>query len=88
MFKTTLTGLQASEEGKDLVIKSGAESHVAKDVIVGEVWVGSGQSNMDMTVGSSFGAKETTARPRDNGIRVFFVQRIPAAAPVEDVKGS
>jgi len=88
VFKTTLTGLQGSEEGKDLVIKSGAESHVAKDVIVGEVWVGSGQSNMDMTVGGSFGAKETVARPRDNGIRVFFVQRIPAAAPVEDVKGS
>jgi len=88
VFKTTLTGLQASEEGKDLVIKSGAESHVAKDVIVGEVWVGSGQSNMDMTVGGSFTAKETVARPRDNGIRVFFVQRIPAAAPVEDVKGS
>ena len=88
VFKTTLTGLKSAEEGQDLVIKSGAESHVAKDVIVGEVWVGSGQSNMDMTVGGSFTAKETVARPRDNGIRVFFVQRIPAAAPVEDVKGS
>ena len=88
VFKTTLTGLKPSEAGQDLVIKSGAESHVAHDVIVGEVWVGSGQSNMDMTVGGSFTAKETAARPRDNGIRVFFVQRIPAAAPVEDVKGS
>ena len=87
VFKATLTG-QPTEQGKDLVIKSGDESHVAHDVIVGEVWVGSGQSNMDMTVGGSFTAKETAARPRDNGIRVFFVQRIPAAAPVEDVKGS
>ncbi|MEY4034396.1 MAG: hypothetical protein RL492_1590 [Verrucomicrobiota bacterium] len=88
VFKTTLKGLKPSESGQDLMIKSGAESHVAHDVIVGEVWVGSGQSNMDMTVGGSFTAKETIARPRDNGIRVFFVQRIPAAAPVEDVKGS
>ena len=88
VFKTTLQGLKPSEAGQDLVIKSGTEVHTAHDVIVGEVWVGSGQSNMDMTVGGSFTAKETIARPRDNGIRVFFVQRIPAAAPVEDVKGS
>ncbi len=87
VFKATLTG-PATEEGKDLVIKSGDETHVAHDVLVGEVWVGSGQSNMDMSVGGSFTAKEAIARPRDNGIRVFFVQRIPAAAPVEDVKGS
>jgi sialate O-acetylesterase len=87
VFKATLTG-PASAEGKDLVIKSGDETHVAHDVIVGEVWVGSGQSNMDWTVGASFTAKESVAKPRDNGLRVFFVQRIPAAAPVEDVKGS
>lgn len=88
IFKTTLKGLKPVEVGQDLVIKSNGETHTAKDVIVGEVWVGSGQSNMDMTVGGSLGVKETVARARDNGIRVFFVQRIPAAAPVEDVKGT
>ena len=88
IFKTTLKDLRPVEVGQDLVIKSNGETHIAKDVIVGEVWVGSGQSNMDMNVGGSFTAKETLARPRDNGIRVFFVQRIPAAAPVEDVKGT
>ena len=88
VFKTTLTGLQATEEGKDLVIKSGAESHVAKDVIVGEVWVGSGQSNMEWIVRNTSAAAAARARPADAGIRVFTVARTPKAAPAEDVQGS
>ena len=88
VFKTTLTGLQATEEGKDLVIKSGAESHVAKDVIVGEVWVGSGQSNMEWVVRNTSSAAAARARPVDNGIRVFTVARTPKANPAEDVQGS
>ena len=86
-FKVTLTG-QPSEEGKDLVVKSNGETHVAHDVIVGEVWVGSGQSNMEWVVRNTLNAAEARARPVDNGIRVFTVNRTPKAEPAEDVQGS
>jgi sialate O-acetylesterase len=88
VFKTNLKGLTPTEEGHDLIIKSGEETYTAHDVIVGEVWMGSGQSNIDMTVAGTFDVKTAVARPRDNGLRIFLVARIPAAQPVEDVKGS
>lgn len=87
VFKATLTG-QPSEEGKDLVVKSNGETHVAHDVIVGEVWVGSGQSNMEWVVRNTLNAAEARARPVDNGLRVFTVNRTPKAEPAEDVQGS
>jgi sialate O-acetylesterase len=87
VFRTSLKGLKATEQGADLVIASGDEKVVAKDVIVGEVWVGSGQSNMDWTVGATHALKDAVSRPADAGIRMFTVSRIPSAEPVEDIKG-
>ena len=87
VFRTSLKGLKATEQGADLVIASGDEKVVAKDVIVGEVWVGSGQSNMDWTVGATHALADAVSRPADAGIRMFTVSRIPSAEPVEDIKG-
>ena len=87
VFRTSLKGLKATEQGADLVIASGDEKVVAKDVIVGEVWVGSGQSNMDQVVGATHALADAVSRPADAGIRMFTVSRIPSAEPVEDIKG-
>ena len=87
VFRTTLKGLKPTEQGADLVIDAGDEKFVAKDVIVGEVWVGSGQSNMDWTVNATHALKDAVSRPADAGIRMFTVGRIPSAEPVEDIKG-
>lgn len=87
VFRTTLKGLKATEQGAELVIVSGDDKVVAKDVIVGEVWVGSGQSNMDWTVSKTHALADAVSRPADAGIRMFTVARIPSAETVEDVKG-
>ncbi|MFM9001322.1 MAG: sialate O-acetylesterase [Opitutia bacterium] len=87
VFRTSLKGLKPTERGADLVIASGDEKVVAKDVIVGEVWVGSGQSNMDWTVSATHALQDAVSRPADPGIRMFTVARVPSAEPVEDVKG-
>ncbi|HTN76032.1 MAG TPA: sialate O-acetylesterase [Pirellulaceae bacterium] len=47
LFKT----LAADATGRDLTVQSEGESLVVRDVVVGEVWHASGQSNMAMTVG-------------------------------------
>ena len=87
VFRTSLKGLKPTEQGAELVIASGDEKVVAKDVIVGEVWVGSGQSNMDWTVNATHDLKDAVSRPADAGIRMFTVARVPSAEPVEDLKG-
>jgi len=57
-------------------------------VIVGEVWIGSGQSNMDWVVKNTTAAADAKSRPADAGLRVFTVARTPKAEPVDDVQGS
>ena len=87
VFRATLKGLKPTEQGADLVIDAGDEKFVAKDVIVGEVWVGSGQSNMDWTVNATHALADAVSRPADAGIRMFTVSRVPSAEPAEDIKG-
>ncbi len=64
------------------------------DVYVGEVWLCSGQSNMDMTVAREdrywcgvFHEKEEVANANYPLIRVFDVAFTPSATPQDDVTG-
>jgi sialate O-acetylesterase len=87
-WSATLAGLKATEQGKDLVVSSGEEVFTAHDVIVGEVWIGSGQSNMEWVVKNTTTSAEAKSRPADAGLRVFTVAHTPKAEPVDDVVGS
>ena len=58
-----------------------------KNIVAGEVWVGSGQSNMEMNVASSKNAaQEITAATYPN-IRLFTVAKKKAAEPQTDCAG-
>ena len=46
-WRVKLPSFAASKASRELVVRSGAETVTVKDVLVGEVWVASGQSNMD-----------------------------------------
>ena len=87
-WSVTLAGLKPTEQGKDLIVSSGEETFTAHDVIVGEVWIGSGQSNMEWVVKNTTTAAEAKARPADAALRVFTVARMPKAEPAEDVQGA
>lgn len=58
------------------------------DVMVGEVWICSGQSNMEWPLGSSFQAQKDIAASANPMIRLFTVPKLKAESPVSDVKGS
>lgn len=45
-WKATFTALPASAEGRKLTVSSGSETVTLSDVLVGEVWLCAGQSNM------------------------------------------
>ena len=70
-----------------LVVRSGSDSVVLHDVLVGDVWVASGQSNMEFPLaGARNGAAEIAAAD-DRRIRQFKVPTSFARAPEEDLAG-
>ena len=66
---------------------AGSNTIQIKDVLVGEVWVASGQSNMAFTMKRVAGAQELLATAANPKIRLFNVARKSSGAPDDDVKG-
>ncbi len=69
-----LDPLKASSEPSDLIVK-GSNEIVLKNVLVGEVWVCSGQSNMEMSVKSSKDSEKEIADGKHPQIRAFVVAK-------------
>ena len=58
-----------------------------KDVYVGDVWVGSGQSNMEMSLNGCADADKHKAASKNPKIRLFTVPRKIADNPQQDING-
>jgi sialate O-acetylesterase len=89
-WRIDLTPMQAEAEGRDLVVSiQGGAQVVVKDVLVGEVWLASGQSNMQWSIAQSSPAnqQEASAGPVP-GLRLFQVPREVDAERRERVKAS
>jgi sialate O-acetylesterase len=65
----------------------GKNSLTLHDVLVGEVWIGSGQSNMQMSVRSSANAAAETAAANYPRVRMFTVKTTASLEPLTDVIG-
>jgi sialate O-acetylesterase len=66
----------------------GTNTIVINDVLVGEVWVCSGQSNMQWSVSASSDSVEEIAAAIQPRLRMFTVQRVPHDTPQDDCEGS
>src|SRR4029078_3565667 len=71
----------------DLTI-TGSNTLIIKNVLVGEVWVCSGQSNMEWPLKRSFEPDADIAASANPVIRLFTVPKLKADQPVSDVKAS
>ncbi len=58
------------------------------DVLVGEVWVCSGQSNMEFPLNRSFESQADIDSARNLNLRLLTVQKRKAEAPTNDISGS
>jgi sialate O-acetylesterase len=74
-------------QGAVAVTVAGNNSIAIKNVLIGEVWVASGQSNMEMSVGGSKDADLEIASANYPEIRMFTVEKATAMEPAKDVKG-
>jgi sialate O-acetylesterase len=66
---------------------AGENTITIRDVLVGDVWVGSGQSNMVMSVERSNNAQQEIAAAKFPQIRLFKVTLKVADQPLDDVEG-
>jgi len=56
------------------------------DVLVGEVWLASGQSNMEWPLKLSFEPQEAIAKSANDKIRLLTVPKLKANEPAQDIK--
>jgi sialate O-acetylesterase len=73
--------------GPDDLTVTGKNTITLKDILVGEVWVCSGQSNMEWPVCASANAQEEIAASNHPQIRLFLVNRRPMGKPADDTFG-
>ncbi len=71
--------------GPDQLKVTGKNSLVLKNVLVGEVWIASGQSNMEMALWGCYEAEKDIAAAKNPMIRLYTVPRIKADAPLTNV---
>ena len=84
-WKVAITGLTPGLAG-DMTI-SGKNTLTVRNVAVGEVWVCSGQSNMEFALKSAQDAATEIASSHRPEIRMFTVSKAPAAEPKDDCTG-
>ena len=68
-----------------LTISTASKTVTCSDVLVGEVWVCSGQSNMEWPLKQSFEPAADIAGSKNPMVRLFTVPRLKADAPVDDI---
>lgn len=71
-----------------LTIKSGKESRTISDIMVGEVWICSGQSNMEFRLSIANNSEQEIANANYPAIRTFNVDRYMSHIPQNNVKGN
>ena len=86
-WRVTLTELTASSSPQTLIVSDADSTLRIQDVLVGEVWLCCGQSNMAMRVDLAHHAEADKARSDLPLIRVHTVAYAPARAPLSQSSG-
>jgi sialate O-acetylesterase len=88
-WMVVLSPQKVSREPRELTVKS-TNAIVLKDVLVGDVWLGMGQSNMDWSLASTDRREAIEKMPAGafDGIRLFKVGEMQLDAPSDEVKGA
>jgi sialate O-acetylesterase len=74
--------------GPYMLTVSGSSTVTFDDVMIGEVWLCSGQSNMEFGIGNGNNAKEEIANANHPGIRLLMVENRWTPQPQSDMTGT
>ncbi len=84
-WRVALPSLPASREPGRLTV-SGKNTIVLKDILVGEVWLAAGQSNMDMALFWTQRGKDLEAKANSPEIRFFKVKTVASDSPRDTLR--
>ncbi len=79
--------LSQSAAGPFDLIVQGENTVTIPDVVVGEVWIASGQSNMEWTLANTPEASKELTAPSNPALRLFLVTKAEAAIPIKGYQG-
>ena len=85
-WKVTLPPMKAGGPPLQLTVR-GTNTITLDDVLVGEVWLCSGQSNMEMGIKMCVDPEKEVAAANHPGIRLFMVPKVVNPTPLRDVQG-
>ena len=86
-FRTELPAMKADGKAHTLTVK-GKNTISLKDVLLGEVWICSGQSNMEWNVGGALNSKQEIAAADHPQIRLFDVPgHVAGPVPLTNPRG-
>ncbi|GEP88696.1 sialate O-acetylesterase [Chitinophaga terrae (ex Kim and Jung 2007)] len=86
-WKVELAPVAAGSGSYTLTVK-GNNSITLHDIVMGDVWICSGQSNMEWPVSRVFNATNEIAQSANPNIRHFYLPKDVSATPKDDVKPS
>ncbi len=86
-WKVRVPSGAADAKGASLTISSGKQTATINDVLVGEVWFASGQSNMVFTMNRVPAYAEVIAKSDLPLIRMFNAPTVTAVEPQDDIDG-
>ena len=80
-----------SKELQSVIIKSKTSNLVLDNILFGEVWLCSGQSNMEMplkgfTAQPTYGSNMAVARSKNSNLHLFTVERFASKIPIMDIE--
>lgn len=85
-WSVTLEAMPADATGRTLVVTGENEIRL-KNVVVGEVWIASGQSNMAWTLKKTTNWTHVASASSNPNLRLFTVPYVVSHEPLDDIKG-
>jgi sialate O-acetylesterase len=86
-WRVNLKAEKPSETPATLTVSGAKNSVTVKGVLVGEVWVCSGQSNMEWSLGNAENGAAEAKAANDPALRMFTVPKRPLPKPATDLDG-
>ena len=85
-WQVKLAAMKADGKAANLLVL-GSNRIELKNVVVGEVWLASGQSNMQWELRQSANGQAAAAASSNPNLRLFYVPRVKSPQPVADIQG-
>ena len=85
-WKVVLPAMKADGKAHTMTV-SGKNKIELDDILIGEVWIGSGQSNMEMGIKMCDKAEKEIAAANYPKIRLLLVPKVQTGQPAKDVNG-